>query len=236
MLQCNGEIFILKGKIKMKLKKLLTTVVSTMCAAVLALSMVSCGNEKSSSSSKTESSSSKVEVDESKSFTIALYPEFAPETCENFEKLVKSGFYDGLIFHRVMEGFMAQGGGFTEKGTYKQASNINGEFAANGFTKNTLSHTRGVVSMARATDMNSGSSQFFICYNGNHTASLDGQYAAFGKVTNGMEVVDDFLKLGVTVDERGEASVPKSKIVILKAEMTDDDSEGHHQAKFYMSF
>ena len=131
---------------------------------------------------------------------------------------------------------MAQGGGFTEKGTYKQASNINGEFAANGFTKNTLSHTRGVVSMARATDMNSGSSQFFICYNGNHTASLDGQYAAFGKVTNGMEVVDDFLKLGVTVDERGEASVPKSKIVILKAEMTDDDSEGHHQAKFYMSF
>lgn len=217
----------------MRLKKLLTAAVSTVCAVVLVLSMVSCGNKKSSSS-KAEASS--VEVDESKSFTVALYPEYAPSTCENFENLVKSGFYDGLTFHRVVKGFMAQGGGFTEKGAYKQASNINGEFSANGFTKNTLSHTRGVVSMARASNMNSGSSQFFICYNGDHTDSLDGQYAGFGKVTSGMEVVDDFINVGLSVDNRGEVSVPNKKIVILKAEMIEDDSEGHHQAKFYMSF
>ena len=216
----------------MRLKKLLTAAVSTMCAAVLVLSMVSCGNKKSSSS-KAEASS--VEVDESKSFTVALYPEYAPSTCENFENLVKSGFYDGLTFHRVVKGFMAQGGGFTEKGAYKQASNINGEFSANGFTKNTLNHKRGTVSMARATNMNSASSEFFIVYNDKHSY-LDGQYAGFGQVTKGMEVIDDFLTVGLSYDARGEKSVPNKTILILKAEMIEDDSEGHHQAKFYVQY
>lgn len=208
--------------------------VSTVCAGVMLLSLVSCGNQKDRSQSTTESSSS-IKVDESKSFTIALYPEYAPGTCENFEKLVKSGFYNGLAFHRVMSDFMAQGGAFDKDGIFRECSNINGEFAANGFTGNTLSHTRGVVSMARADDFNSASSQFFICYSDSCT-SLDGNYAAFGKVTQGMEVVDDFLKIPVTTDTRGEKSAPTSPIVILKAEMTQDDSEGHHQAKFYMQF
>lgn len=220
----------------MKLKKILTCMVSTMCAAVLALSLVSCGNEKdTSSSSKAEESSSKIELDESKSFTIALYPEYAPETCENFEKLVKTGFYDGLAFHRVMEDFMAQGGGMNSNGIYRESPTIKGEFAANGFTQNTLSHTRGVVSMARADDMNSASSQFFICYSDKDTF-LDGNYAAFGKVTNGMEVVDDFLKVGIQANMYGELSAPVTPIVILTAEMAEDDSEGHHQVKFYVQF
>lgn len=231
----------MKGKIKMKLKKILTCMVSTMCAAVMTLSLVSCGNAhtkkevstNSSSSSKADSSDEK--LDDSKSFVIALYPEYAPETCDNFEKLVKDGFYDGLIFHRVMEGFMAQGGGYDANGKRKESSNINGEFSANGFTKNKLSHTRGVVSMARATPMNSASSEFFICYSDEDTF-LDGNYAAFGKVTKGMEVVDDFLKVGLSYDARGELSVPNKTILIVKAEMTDDDSEGHHQVKFYMDF
>lgn len=231
----------MKGKIKMKLKKILTCMVSTMCAAVMTLSLVSCGNAhtkkevstNSSSSSKADSSDEK--LDDSKSFVIALYPEYAPETCDNFEKLVSSGFYDGLIFHRVMEGFMAQGGGYDANGKRKKSSNINGEFSANGFTKNKLSHTRGVVSMARATPMNSASAEFFICYSDEDTF-LDGNYAAFGKVTKGMEVVDDFLKVGISYDARGELSVPNKTILIVKAEMTDDDSEGHHQVKFYMDF
>ena len=231
----------MKGKIEMKLKKILTCMVSTMCAAVMTLSLVSCGNahtkkdvsSKASSSSKADSSDEK--LDDSKSFVIALYPEYAPETCDNFEKLVKDGFYDGLIFHRVMEGFMAQGGGYDANGKRKESSNINGEFSANGFTKNKLSHTRGVVSMARATPMNSASSEFFICYSDEDTF-LDGNYAAFGKVTKGMEVVDDFLKVGLSYDARGELSVPNKTILIVKAEMTDDDSEGHHQVKFYMDF
>lgn len=208
-----------------------------MCAAVMALSLVSCGNEKdsSSSSSKAEESSSSIEVDESKSFTIALYTEYAPATCENFEDLVKSGFYEGLAFHRVMEDFMAQGGGMDKDGIIRESPNIKGEFAANGFAQNTLSHTRGVVSMARADDPNSATSQFFICYSDNDTF-LDGNYAAFGKVTNGMEVVDDFLKVGVQKNMYGEQSAPVTPIVILKAEMIEDDGEGHHQAKFYVQF
>jgi Peptidyl-prolyl cis-trans isomerase (rotamase) - cyclophilin family len=217
----------------MRLKKLLTAAVSTVCAAVLVLSMVSCGNKKSSSS-KAEASS--VEVDESKSFTVALYPEYAPSTCENFENLVKSGFYDGLTFHRVVKGFMAQGGGFDKNNQYKESPNIKGEFAANGFTQNTLSHTRGVVSMARATDMNSASSQFFICYNDKNIAALDGRYAGFGKVTKGMEVVDDFLKVERAMAGEQVPTYPVTPIVIVKAEMIEDDSEGHHQVKFYMDF
>ena len=217
-----------------------------MCAAILTLSMVSCGNahtkketssSASSSSSKAESSeSSENKVDDSKSFVIALYPEYAPETCANFEKLVKDGFYEGLIFHRVYEGFMAQGGGMDKDLKQKQSPNIKGEFAANGFTQNTLSHTRGVVSMARATDMNSASSQFFICYNDKNIAALDGRYAGFGKVTKGMEVVDDFLKVERAMAGEQVPTYPVTPIVIVKAEMIEDDSEGHHQVKFYMDF
>ncbi len=220
----------------MKLKKVLRTIASTACAAVLALSLVSCGHNSSSTSEAGSSSGAASSAGESRSFTIALYSEYAPKTCENFEKLVKDGFYDGLVFHRVMKDFMAQGGGFDENGKPKEAQTIKGEFAANGFTQNTISHKRGIVSMARtAQSMDSASSQFFICYADKDTF-LDGQYAAFGKVTQGMDVVDDFLKIELKMTETGEQSVPASTIKITKAEMVEDDGKGHHQAKFYVTF
>ncbi len=144
-----------------------------------------------------------------------LYPEYAPITVENFIGLVEDGFYDGLIFHRIAEGgygpFVAQGGDPKGNGTGGSKS-IKGEFAANG-VNNPLSHTRGVVSMARRGDSyDSGSCQFFICYNEYYTNALDGQYAAFGKVIEGMEVVDSFLEV-----ERDYNDKPVKDIVISSA-------------------
>ncbi|MBQ4145961.1 MAG: peptidylprolyl isomerase [Clostridia bacterium] len=127
------------------------------------------------------------------SFVIELMPEFAPKTAENFKNLVEEGFYNGLIFHRVIDGFMAQGGDPTGTGMGGSKENIYGEFAANGYPENTLSHQRGVISMARSANPNSASSQFFICYD--DASFLDGQYAAFGKVIEGMETVDAFLEV-----------------------------------------
>ena len=111
----------------------------------------------------------------------------APKTAANFEKLVKEGFYNGLIFHRVIEGFMIQGGDPTGTGMGGSREKIVGEFAINGY-KNPLSHKRGVISMARSQNPNSASSQFFIVHE--DSTFLDGQYAAFGKVVAGMETVD----------------------------------------------
>lgn len=116
-----------------------------------------------------------------------LYPETAPITVDNFVKLINENFFDGLVFHRIISGFMIQGGGFDVKGEQKKADSIKGEFDANG-VKNDLKHTRGVLSMARTMFPNSASSQFFIMHQ--DAPHLDGQYAAFGKVTDGMDVVD----------------------------------------------
>ncbi len=120
-----------------------------------------------------------------------LYPNIAPITVTNFIKLVEEKFYDGLIFHRVIEGFMIQGGGYDEEGNQKEAESIKGEFDANG-VRNSLLHTRGVLSMARTSFPNSASSQFFIMHK--DAPHLDGKYAAFGKVTEGMDVVDRIAK------------------------------------------
>ena len=148
------------------------------------------------------------------SFIIELYPQFAPETVRNFQNLVASGFYDGLTFHRVVEGFMAQGGDPEGTGMGGSDETITGEFALNGFATNTLSHTRGVVSMARSQNYDSASSQFFICYD--DASFLDGQYAAFGKVIEGMEVVDAFLEIERRYSN-GELSSPVEPIVIESA-------------------
>lgn len=116
-----------------------------------------------------------------------LYPEIAPKTVENFVKLIQEHFFDGLIFHRVIRGFMIQGGGYDAQMQHKETPSIVGEFNQNGFN-NPLKHTPGVLSMARTMMPNSASSQFFIMH---HAAPhLDGAYAAFGKVIEGMEVVD----------------------------------------------
>ena len=129
-----------------------------------------------------------IEMENGKTIEIELYPDIAPISCENFEKLVKDGFYDGLTFHRVIPGFMIQGGCPLGTGTGGPGWTIKGEFASNG-VKNDLKHTRGVLSMARSMMPNSAGSQFFIMHE--DAPHLDGQYAAFGKVVSGMEAVDE---------------------------------------------
>ena len=154
-----------------------------------------------------------VTMKEGGKFTIELYPEYAPKTVENFLKLVNDGFYDGLTFHRVYAGFMAQGGDPEGTGMGGSKDKIYGEFASNGFSQNTLSHTRGVISMARSQNNNSASSQFFICYSDGCT-QLDGDYAAFGKVIEGMDVVDSFCEHEMTYNSFGEKASPVEPIYI----------------------
>ena len=129
-----------------------------------------------------------IEMENGKKMKVELYPDIAPKTCENFEKLVKQGFYDGLTFHRVIPGFMIQGGCPDGTGMGGPGWSIDGEFTSNGF-KNDLKHTRGVISMARSMMPNSAGSQFFIMHA--DSPHLDGDYAAFGKVIEGIEAVDE---------------------------------------------
>lgn len=129
-----------------------------------------------------------LEMENGKKIEIELYPDVAPKTVENFENLVSAGFYNGLTFHRVIEGFMIQGGCPLGTGTGGPGYSIVGEFRSNGFD-NPLQHTRGVISMARSMLPDSAGSQFFIMHR--DAPHLDGQYAAFGKVVSGMDVVDE---------------------------------------------
>ncbi len=147
---------------------------------------------------------------------IQLRPDVAPITVENFESLVSSGFYDGLTFHRVYSGFMIQGGDPDGNGTGGSGKTIKGEFSANG-VNNTLSHKRGVVSMARSSSYNSASSQFFICHA--DSTFLDGNYAAFGEVVSGMDVVDGIAGTAV-VSNGSEVSKPVTAPVIVKATLS----------------
>ena len=131
----------------------------------------------------------KIEMENGGVITAELYPEIAPNTVANFGTLVKNGFYDGLIFHRVIPGFMIQGGDPQGTGMGGPGYSIKGEFARNGFRQNNLRHKRGVLSMARSMMPNSAGSQFFIMHA--DAPHLDGDYAAFGMVTDGMNVVDE---------------------------------------------
>ncbi|HZK21964.1 MAG TPA: peptidylprolyl isomerase [Oscillospiraceae bacterium] len=153
----------------------------------------------------------KVIMENGKEFIIELYEDMAPLTVENFLSLVKKGFYDGLTFHRVIDGFMAQGGDPDGTGMGGSGKNIKGEFSSNGIN-NTLSHTKGVISMARSQNPDSASSQFFICYD--DCSFLDGQYAAFGKVISGMETVEEFLKAERKMGMDGAPSCPTAPIVM----------------------
>ncbi|MBP5307906.1 MAG: peptidylprolyl isomerase [Clostridia bacterium] len=139
------------------------------------------------------------EMENGKTFKAELYPEIAPNTVNNFISLVKKGFYNGLIFHRVIRGFMIQGGDPNGTGTGGPGYSIKGEFTRNGF-KNDVKHTRGVLSMARSMMPNSAGSQFFIMHE--DSPHLDGQYAAFGKVTEGIEVVDEIASCGTDYNDR----------------------------------
>lgn len=178
------------------------------------------------------SSDSETASSDGLTFVITLYPDDAPITCENFENLVSDGFYDGLTFHRIVEDFMAQGGDPSGNGTGGSEKTIKGEFSQNG-VDNPLSHTRGVVSMARSSDPDSASSQFFICYSDDDTF-LDGQYAAFGKVTEGMDVIDRFLDVPRSMGSDGAVSSPNTPITIDHAVMIDADADGNPRAEFTM--
>ena len=135
-----------------------------------------------------ENTKIKIDVEGYGEITAELYPDKAPKTVENFLSLIEKKFFDGLIFHRIIEGFMIQGGGYDAEYNHHDAKSIYGEFAANGFKQNDLKHKRGVLSMARTMIPDSASSQFFIMHK--DAPHLDGQYAAFGAVTEGIDVVD----------------------------------------------
>ena len=150
-----------------------------------------------------------IEMENGGKIELELCPEAAPKTVENFLKLVGEGFYDGLIFHRVIPGFMIQGGDPQGTGMGGAKDNIIGEFRANGHD-NPIKHTRGVISMARAFNPNSASSQFFIMHA--DAPHLDGQYAAFGKVVSGMEVVDEIASIPTDYNDRPKIAMRMKKV------------------------
>ena len=155
----------------------------------------------------------RIEMENGGVIDIELYPEVAPITVANFEKLVKEGFYDGLIFHRVIAGFMIQGGDPLGTGMGGAKEKIKGEFAING-VGNDLSHERGVISMARSQNPNSASSQFFICHA--DCSFLDGQYAAFGKVVSGMETADEIASIPTDPYDRPRVRQMIKKITLVE--------------------
>lgn len=154
---------------------------------------------------------------------VELYPDVAPITVENFINLAESGFYDGLTFHRVIQGFMIQGGDPKGDGTGGSENTITGEFSANGIA-NTLKHTKGVISMARSDDKNSASSQFFICHA--TSAHLNGQYAGFGKVIDGMDVVDKIAVVETDSNDKPVKKIVMEKVVVDKNEVSGDPTSG----------
>lgn len=156
-----------------------------------------------------------IEIQDYGTVTVELDPESAPITTENFIQLAEDGFYDGLTFHRIMAGFMMQGGDPNGNGTGGSDQTIEGEFSENGYD-NSLSHKRGAVSMARSNDYNSASSQFFIVHE--DSTFLDGQYAVFGYVTEGMDIVDEICEAAEPVDDNGTI-LPDAQPVITKIEI-----------------
>lgn len=158
-----------------------------------------------------------LEVQNYGTITMELDASAAPKTVENFLKLAGSGFYDGLTFHRIIDGFMIQGGDPRGDGTGGSDETVVGEFAENG-VENPISHVRGTVSMARSSDKNSASSQFFIVQT--DSTYLDGQYAAFGHVTDGMDIVDAICKNTRTTDRNGTVA-PENQPVITAVRVLD---------------
>ena len=155
----------------------------------------------------------RIELENGGIIDIELYEDKAPITVANFKKLVSEGFYDGLIFHRVIPGFMIQGGDPTGTGCGGSDEKIKGEFAVNG-VKNDISHLRGVVSMARSQNFNSASSQFFIMHADGKF--LDGQYAAFGKVISGMEFVDEIASVKTDYSDRPVIDMRMKTVTLIE--------------------
>lgn len=154
-----------------------------------------------------------IEMENGQKIKIELYPEVAPETVKNFISLVNKGFYDGVIFHRVIPGFMIQGGDPQGTGTGGPGYSIKGEFTANGF-KNSLKHDRGVISMARTADPNSAGSQFFLMVA--NSPHLDGQYASFGKVIEGLEELDRIVNVKRDYRDKPLEDQRMSKVTVIE--------------------
>lgn len=159
-----------------------------------------------------------IEIEEYGTITVQLDQESAPVSAANFVALAEDGFYNGLTFHRIMEGFMMQGGDPNGDGTGGSGNTIVGEFADNGY-ENNLSHTRGAISMARSDDYDSASSQFFIVHE--DSTSLDGQYAVFGYVTEGMEIVDSICESAEPVDDNGTIEADAQPVITSVSIRTD---------------
>ncbi len=188
-------------------------IVKIICAFALCMSLSAC-------SSSTKNYIAKIVVKDYGTITVKLDGKTAPITVQNFVDLAKSGFYDGLTFHRIIKGFMMQGGDPNKDGTGGSDKTIKGEFKENG-VKNKISHKRGVISMARSSDYDSASSQFFIMQE--DQTSLDGQYAAFGHVIKGMKVVDKICDDADPMDDNGTIAESKQPIIkTIKIEESDD--------------
>ena len=198
------------------MKKIIPALMAALCLALTA-----CGQTPADASASAAEPIGKytavIDIADYGAITLELDGDSAPLTVANFVKLAKDGFYDGLTFHRIMDGFMMQGGDPNGNGTGGSDETIPGEFSANG-CDNPISHTRGTISMARAQDPNSASSQFFICQA--DSTFLDGNYAAFGRVTDGMDVVDAICADAQPTDDNGTIP-PEAQPVINSVTIQD---------------
>lgn len=210
-----------KGEKKMKCNAIIRkTIIRTAVMAfglVMALTLGACGNGKAGEDGNAgnedvqpEYHHVEITVKDYGVISVELDAAEAPETVANFLKLAEDGFYDGLTFHRIIEGFMIQGGDPKGNGTGGSEENVKGEFSQNG-VENSLSHTRGAISMARARDYDSASSQFFIVQQ--DSTYLDGQYACFGYVTEGMEVVDAICREVPVTDNNGTVAKDNQPVI-----------------------
>ena len=202
------------------MKRLISLILALFAAFASVLCISGCSGSKEPAEEETVASEEtgetimvQIEMDNGGIIKLELYPDIAPITVENFVKLVKEGFYDGLIFHRVIKNFMIQGGDPTGTGMGGSSATIKGEFSSNG-VKNTLSHTRGVISMARSQKKDSASSQFFICHA--DAKYLDGDYAAFGKVIEGMDVVDEIAGVKTNYNDKPLTDVVMKAVTIIE--------------------
>lgn len=193
-------------KNRFKWKKLLSMLV----VLVLVMTGVTACGEDGDGKSTSGKRYVEITVKDYGTMRVELDADVAPITVENFISLAKDGFYDGLTFHRVISGFMIQGGDPAGNGTGGSDKTIKGEFSSNG-VENNLSHKRGVISMARSNDPDSASSQFFIMHQ--DTPSLDGDYAAFGIVTDGMQVVDQICENTPVIDDNGTVQEGKQPVI-----------------------
>lgn len=192
------------------MKKLIALLLTLALTAACILTLSGCGN--SGEPDYSDAIAVQIEMEDGGIIKLELYPNIAPITCENFVKLAGEGFYDGLTFHRVIKDFMIQGGDPLGTGMGGSGETIKGEFSANGVT-NPISHKRGVISMARSQAMDSASSQFFICHA--DYPSLDGKYAAFGMVTEGMDVVDAIASVETDGNDKPLVDVVIKSITVI---------------------